>query len=369
MILRRGVLLLWVSQLLLTSCISPPAKSIYWGAWINGDTYGLDDAPWNANSLATFESHAGKKLSILHWGQPWWICSPSCHYQSFQDQIEQYDFTRSQGIIPLVDWASWNSSAEPRDRQPDFSLGQIISGNHDRYIRQWATEAKNWGHPFFLRFNWEMNGDWFPWSEASNQNQAGQYVQAWRHVHDIFTKVGATNVTWVWCPNVDFPGSIPLDRLYPGDAYVDWIGMDGYNWGPNQGQQAGRKSFQEVFGPTYDLLSRLSPNKPMMIAETSSTESGGSKAAWIADALTNQLPVHFPKVKAFVWFNWNADGMDWVIESSPAAQAAFAKGIAAAYYAQSQFANLSTSPIPPLDRLPQLCLPEKCVFLFETPTP
>jgi hypothetical protein len=145
--------------------------------------------------------------------------------------------------------------------------------------------------------------------------------------------------------------------------------MDGYNGGPNQGRQVDWQSFQEIFGLTYDQLSQISPTKPMMIAETSSTETGGSKAEWIADALTNQLPAHFPKVKAFVWFNWNLEGMDWVIESSRSAQAAFAKGIASAYYAQNQFANLNTSPIPPLDQLPRLCLPGRCVFLFGTSTP
>ncbi len=364
---RQVVLLLLASQLLLAGCLASPEKPIYWGAWISGDTYGFDDAPWDANSLKTFQDHAGKKLSILHWGQPWWTCSPVCRYQSFQAQIEQYDSARNQGMIPLVDWASWNFNVEPRDQQPNFTMSKIITGAHDQYIRQWATAAKQWGHPFFLRFNWEMNGDWFPWSEVKNHNRAGQFVLAWRHVHDIFAQVGATNVTWVWCPNVEYPGSLPLDNLYPGDAYVDWVCMDGYNGGPNQSQPADWQTFQEIFGPTYDRLSQISPAKPMMIAETSSTEVGGSKAGWIADALTNQLPVHFPKVKAFVWFNWNLQGMDWVIESSPAAQAAFAKGIASDYYTQNQFANLNVSPIPPADQLPRLCLPGRCVFMLSTP--
>ena len=81
----------------------------------------------------------------------------------------------------------------------------MIAGTHDAYIREFAEDARDWGHPFFLRFNWEMNGNWFPWSEGVNGNQPGEYVAAWRHVHDIFTEVGATNATWVWCPNVD-PG-------------------------------------------------------------------------------------------------------------------------------------------------------------------
>ena len=88
--------------------------------------------------------------------------------------------------------------------------------------RQWATAAKAWGHPFFLRFDHEMNGNWqFPWAELLNGNKPGDYVKAWRHVHDMFTSLGATNVSWVWCPNVSGGSTRPMAQLYPGDAYVD----------------------------------------------------------------------------------------------------------------------------------------------------
>ena|SRR5947207_13491520 len=80
----------------------------------------------------------------------------------------------------------------------------------------------------------EMNGNWYPWSEQVNGNTAGEFVLAWQHVHALFTIQGVTNVTWVWCPNVDYPGSTPLHELYPGDASVVWAGMDGYYWGSIQ---------------------------------------------------------------------------------------------------------------------------------------
>ena len=110
----------------------------------------------------------------------------------------------------------------------------MIEGRYDAYIREFAEAAKAWGHPFFLRFNWEMNGNWFAWSEGVNGNQPGEYVAAWRHVHDIFTSVGATNATWVWCPNVD-PGKEfdDLALALSGRRYVDWTCLDGYNWGTN----------------------------------------------------------------------------------------------------------------------------------------
>lgn len=326
-----------------------PRQSIYWGALIKGNTYGLNDAPWNANTIDLFEHHAQKQMSILHWGQPWWHCYSSCGYQPFSYQVEQYEITRKRGYIPLVDWASWDYAVEPEYDQPDFALRTIIDGAHDEHIRQWATEAKEWGHPFFLRFNWEMNGDWFPWSEKKNGNKPGEFVQAWRHVHNIFTDVGADNVTWVWCPVRFYPGGIPLETLYPGDAYVDWTCMDGYNWGTNPAKPDQWRSFHQVFAPTYNRLLEIAPDKPIMIAEVASTEYGGSKAEWIEDTLTVQLPNFFPEVKAFVWFNWNNKGMDWVIETSPSAQAAFAEGISSSYYATNEFAHLREKPIPPLE--------------------
>jgi hypothetical protein len=294
-------------------------------------------------------------MSILHWGQSWWSCDPSCGYQYFAEQVQQYDTVRSRGMIPLVDWGSFDPRVSPKDRQPNFALRTIINGSHDEYIRQWATEAKDWGHPFFLRFDHEMNGWWqFPWSEKLNGNQPGDYVKMWRHVHDIFTQVGASNVTWVWCPNImsTSPNYAPLNTLYPGDNYVDWTCLDGYNkddnsWSPfnqvfsNVGANWMKNSYQEVLN--------VAPNKPMMIGEIASREAGdggSKKAAWIKDALLTQLPTFFPKIKGVLWFNWY-DGMDFRIESSQAAQDAFAASIASSYYATNTFQNLNVSPIPP----------------------
>jgi hypothetical protein len=322
-------------------------KPIYWGAWIIGDAYGVGNPPWDTAAIDILEEHAGKKMSILHWGQPWWRCDNVCRYRMFDFQKSQYEVVRQRGYIPLVDWASFDYEAPEVLDQPDFSLSTIIEGQHDQYIRRWATQARDWGHPFFLRFNWEMNGWWFPWSERVNGNQPGEYAQAWRHVHDIFEEVGARNVTWVWCVNVIGPNTIPLETLYPGDEYVDWLCMDGYNTGTHPLRSGGWKSFAELFGETYSALLSLSPRKPIMIAEFASTEVGGSKAAWIQDALTDDLPNQFPEVKAIVWFNWNNRGMDWAIESSPESQAAFAASIASSYYIDNRFSNLETSPILP----------------------
>lgn len=328
------------------SPVIPP--SVYWGAWISGKTYGLpSDPPWDMSAVDLFESHAGKKISILHFGIPWYRSGhwPSSYYPFIPSL---FDRVRERGIIPLVDWGSWDLDASSKTDQPSFALSRIVRGDHDAYIKQWAAGAKNWGHPLFLRFDWEMNGTWYPWSEARNTNAPGQFVLAWRHVRDIFKQTGATNVTWVWCPNTEYPASLPLERLYPGDDYVDWVCADVYNSGTHPSKPDSWKSFDQVFNPTYAHLIKIAPSKPMMIAELGSTEVGGTKSAWVDDALTTQLSTTYSRVKAVLWFNWNAEDMDWTIESSPAAQAAFARGISSRIYSSNDFGDLKISPIAPL---------------------
>jgi beta-mannanase len=151
-----------------------------------------------------------------------------------------------------------------------------------------------------------------------------------------------------------------LEGLYPGDDYVDWTCMDGYNWGTDHGN-SGWWSLTDVFAGsiytgrfnTYRELLTLAPDKPVMIGETGSSEHGGSKAAWISSALGVELFSNFPSVKAFIWFNSDSGDptLNWAIDSSPEAQAAFAEAIADPAYASSTYGNLAVAPIPPPDVL------------------
>ncbi len=308
----------------------PSAPSVYYGVYVPGWLTDL-------SRVAQFEADAGKSAAIVMWYQGWGVTDGSQNFQPVW-----MDNVRSHGAIPLVTWEPWLYTAGAH--QPDYALRRIIAGAFDAYITAWADASKAWGHPYFLRFAAEMNGNWFPWSEQTNGNVAGEYVAAWRRVHDLFVARGATNVTWVWSPNVEYGGSAPLAGLYPGDAYVDWLGMDGYNWGSGFAGKSWQ-SFADVFQATYDALTQLSP-KPLMIAETASAEVGGDKAAWIADALGTQIPHRFPRIRAVGWFNERKE-TDWRIESSSAAQAAFTAAVAAPTYATNTYGALRASPIPP----------------------
>ncbi len=314
-----------------------PVNHLYWGAWIDNRWDG-GEPPWKMEALSTFANHAGKAPSLVNFSSPfldcrWTLCKALPFPESAFSDIRRY------GAIPFF---SWGSDSLPLSvDEPNMSLGTIIAGNWDSYVRTWATAAKNWGHPFFLRFNWEMNGNWFPWSEGVNGNTSGQFVQAWRHVHDIFTSVGATNVTWVWCPDAgSAKRETPLDRLYPGDQYVGWTCLDGYNRGTPW------RSFAQIFGPNYSLITgKIAPSKPMVIGETASTELHGSKAAWITELLSTQLQEGFRQVRGILWFDKGNSTTGWPIETSPSATAAFAQAIASNAYASNRFGSLSGGPI------------------------
>ena len=305
-------------------------RSILWGALISDQLTG-DQVPWDMGGARMLEGMLGKRMSLIHFMAPFSHCSSSgCDYYRFPD--EEMETIHDHGAIPFF---SWSSQAIPStEEQPDYQLADVISGRYDGFIRDWAQDAKRWGHPFFLRFNWEMNGDWFPWAEEANGNQRGEYVRAWRHVHDLFDAAGADNATWVWCPNVDFEDSLQdLRSVYPGDEYVDWTCLDGYNSGTNPAKRDRWRSFDQLYGRTYEEIVReIAPSKPMVLGEIASSEQGGSKAQWIADMFA-ALPQDYPKVRGLVWFDKFENGMDWPIETSTSAVEAFAQGIGRSAFA------------------------------------
>src|SRR3954466_7891203 len=190
------------------------------------------------------------------------------------------------GELPMVTWEPWNV-ADKADTGT-YSLRAIASGELDDYLRAEAQEASDWGRPILVRFAHEMNGGWYPWGLHGTGNSAAEYVGAWRHVVTLFRRQGARNVKWVWAPNVDIDGSLPFAAAYPGDSWVDYVGLDGYNWGT--AKAPGWKSLTAIFGSSYDRLLTLS-TRPVMITEVAANEDGvHDKPAWIASALTKELP-------------------------------------------------------------------------------
>ena len=270
------------------------------GAYVNPDETwrGLAD---DQRKVAEFEALVGRRLDIDMRYHGWSTAWPTA--------MEKWDV--SEGRIPMVTWGS--PAGGP-------SLVEITNGSQDGWLAARAQATREWGKPVFLRPLWEMNGNWSSWDGVHNGHAPSLYIAAWRRIHDIFAHEGADNVIWVWAPNVtDVPaeGWNHWTNYYPGDAYVDWVGMDGYNWGTTI-QWHRWQGFAAIFGPLY---ASYAGRKPMMVAETASAEVGGSKARWI-NAADTALRTRFPAIKAFVWFNSNKE-TDWRVNSSTTALASF----------------------------------------------
>ena len=324
---------MWL-QLFTASVIAQP--SVYSGAFVL-NSGGLDTLA-KQQTITNFVSstNAAKDISIINMFVSWTSGSSTNGTAVFSTTA--MNFIRNHGSIPLFTWQPQNSSLGVTQ---SFTLANITNGIYDSYITTWAVAAKNWGYPFFLRFAHEMNGNWYPWGAGVNGNTTGQYVQAWRHVHDIFTSVGATNVTWVWC--VNFVDGFPVvSQFYPGDNYVDWISLDGYCRKPST------SDYSSLAANTMTQLTNIAPGKPIMVAETGCNQLVPNKSQWFLNALTNYLPAQ-PRIKAWVYFNsTNSDGNDWRITSPTSATNGYQQGIALSYYATNQYGAISNSPIQPL---------------------
>jgi hypothetical protein len=237
--------------------------------------------------------------------------------------LSELEAARSRGAVVLLTWEPWAWGGGTS--QPAFALDRITAGDFDPYLRQWGQALASWGHPVMLRFGHEMNGNWYPWSEQLNGNGPGDYVAAWRHVHDVVASTGAANVSWVWNPNVPYWGSTPLSALYPGAAFVDAVALDGYNWGTSASWSAW-VSPSQLFGQGLAELRGLAPGRQILIGETSSAEQGGSKAEW-ASSLVGYLAAQ-GDVTALTWFHFDKE-TDWRINSSTAAADALRSALAA----------------------------------------
>jgi beta-mannanase len=270
--------------------------------------------PWRSADLDevnAFEQDARRHADIVMWFADW------AHVADFD--AAQAAAVAARGSVPEITWEPWDSTGALGAPQPAFQLGDIISGAHDAYIQRWAREIAAYKRPVLLRFAQEMNGRSYPWSESINGNRPGQFVSAWNHVHAIFDGAGASNVSWVWAP---VAGTIQAEQ-YPGAGAVDILGLSGFVADKSVFGNPWR-SFATAFGPPLDALHALAPDKPVSLAEVAAAETGGDKATWITDMFSDIQRRSY--IRSIVWFNLRKEA-DWRIESSSAAQKAFAAGL------------------------------------------
>jgi mannan endo-1,4-beta-mannosidase len=196
-------------------------------------------------------------------------------------------------MTPFVTLEPWSRTSRWNDKaQLKYSLTSITDGAHDAELKTLAHQLAGFHRTVYLRFAHEMNGSWYPWAEAVNGNNPGDYRRAWRHVHDLLEPIAGKRVKWVWSPNIvgGVPASSPsLSELYPGDAYVDYVGVTGYSHG---------QSVRNTFCPTVSQLDRLT-SKPIVLSEIGA--DGSNKVEWLRE-LGPFLQAN-SRIAGFVYFN------------------------------------------------------------------
>ena len=196
------------------------------------------------------------------------------------------------GSIPIIDWGCTD-------------VASISSGAQDTTISNFADGLKAYGKPVFLRWYWEMNemgpsGNTPAGSGCNGYNNGAGYIAAWQHIYRIFQNDGVRNVAFVWCPG--YSGG-NFETYYPGDTYVDWIGVDRYERTKNNGPLL---SFKDMFSSYYSDW--VSHGKPFMVAE--SAAMGSSNQSTYLESVGTDIP-QLPQIKAFVYFDSTGPAGDW----------------------------------------------------------
>jgi Glycosyl hydrolase family 26 len=271
----------------------------------------VPNAPEDGNALDSYADMVGGMPGIV------------MKYSNVTDPLltpTEISNLESRDEAAMVTWQLYKSGWSG----PTISLSDIAAGDYDRDLRRAADLAKGLPFQVMIRFGHEMNGDWYPWS-----GKPAAYVAAWRHSVSVFRQEGADNVKWVWSPNVE-QGNYPFARYFPGNAWVDYVGLDGYNWGTSGVGTDRWQSLSQVFAASYKHLTEMS-SKPVIICETSSSDAGGDKAEWIRNGLLKTIPQEFPRVRAVMWFDRSME-QDWRVDSSQASLQAFRSVVSSSVY-------------------------------------
>ena len=303
------------------------------GAYLPGDG-------WDVDEIVRFNKASAKPLSFVT------LFTAFSHNWERQLTVQATNIY-SHGAIPLVSLMPVDMSDPERNLLPE-----IASGRWDAYLNEWIAGLLQWvaSYPasqrpmIMMRFAHEFNGDWYPYSGTPSE-----YVDAWQHVHRLFQRAGANNfVEWVWNANhISYDEHDDITRYYPGDSFVDWTSLDGYNWGTNH-DWTEWDSFDQIFAAAYDTLITNYPDKPILIAEFGSAEPDDlpsrdwmqygnnldrqeDRGQWFIEML-DSIKRHYPAIRGLGLFSHNKE-LSWSMTgASSTGMAEYNRGIASDYF-------------------------------------
>jgi len=335
----------------LTLSVSPVNAEVMIGAFVPSNA-------WDQQQLVDLNASLPKSMAFVN------------VFSSFNESWDHLYWQSSnivaQGMTPMISWMPIDWS-----RYSDNLLTEIVvQGSWDAYIDEWGDDLVAWVNSYpagsqpsvMLRFGHEFNGNWYSYGD-----HPVLYQSAWQYIHDRFESAGVNeHIEWVWSANnVNVDSYNDITQYYPGDTYVDWTSIDGYNWGSNF-TWTSWDSFTDVFSPVYSTLVTNYPDKPIVIAEVGSTEPADvpdpswgqngdnsdwneNKDNWTADMMA-VIESDFPAIRAVSLFNIDKE-LSWSLtESTSTGLTGFNLGLASSHFTSEYLSSdpnlLMTSPTP-----------------------
>jgi len=292
----------------------PPAGKIYHSCYPGGVTGEEDDI--TLNDLHSYEKAAGKKVAWVYFSNNW--------YKSRAFPLATAKWIRKSGAVPYIRLMLRDSSEQDKPNKV-YTLAKILKGDFDAYIRSWARAARAFGSALIVEYGTEVNGRWFPWNGYWNgggkttgygdpkyPDGPERFRDAYRRMISLMRNEGAGNITWVFHLNNDDWPDVSWNRFekyYPGDAYVDWIGVSVY--GALTPMEEEWSQFRAMMDEVYPRMKALTASKPMAVLEFGATKGNplGDQAVWARKALADLIKFRWPRIFGFSWWNeaWEND--------------------------------------------------------------
>lgn len=279
--------------------------------------FSVEGFPISKVDLDKLEQETAMKAQIIQFYLQW----PSQDSEEFLSITSTLNAISDRNALPSMTWEPMIIS---ENRETAIPYQHILNGNYDAYLGFIADEIKKWHKPLIIRFAQEMNLERYHWGtikEQFNDQSPKIYIHLFRYLVMFFRNRGVQNVLWAFCPNVD---SIPNTtwnqpkNYYPGDGYVDILGMDGYNWAitPEIAQEKQLtwarpwQSFEQLFYKLHQELQDIAPGLPIAVFETSTANrEGEDKQVWLKEAIKTAQEWNLWGV---IWFQINKEE-DWRI--------------------------------------------------------
>jgi hypothetical protein len=304
-----------------------------------------------------YQKLAGKRLAVITWFASLYEKGNMTAWR--HNYIATLERVKRMKAVSLVKFSVQDYAYDRTGKMA--GVKQISQGVYDAYFEEFADTIKSFKDPVFISVNHEMNGTWYPYSQAypGSTATAADFVAMWQRIVDIFRKRGANNAAFVWSPNVPDVGPVPYSKYYPGDAYVDWVGVSFYSGNPISN-----------LDPIYRTYAA---RKPIFITEWATSPEQNKhypgfpgEAKWVAEVF-KALDERYPRVKAISWFQHDKSDGNHLLQRVPEQRQVYQEDVQSPRYIDTA-GNLLSLPPGGLD-IPRTEIPAREIILREPTAP